>query len=177
MNIRLLSSDESANILIALCYVGKGDTSKEINVNDQLDKSRNNLSISKNNLTSILDELDNHNFIRKITDDIITVTRRGFYYVGEVLDRRPNNFHMLHYTDAKDLAIRIIQHFILQQKKVITRDDVNTIVNNRQIVLQQIIEIMKEMGLLQPLINTRNYEITSEAISIAIINRDKFVRF
>ena len=178
MNIRLLSNDEIAKTLVALCYIGRGDIFKEINVKDFLDTIRNNLTnISENKLKIILNELNNHNFIKYISDTTITVTRRGFYYVSEILDKRPNNFHMLRYDESKDLAIRIIQHFILHQKKLVTENEIAELSGNRAIVSQQVIEIMKEMDLLRPLVNTADYEITPEAISVAIINREKFEQF
>ena len=148
----ILSSSDSKKTLIELCYMAKGDISKGINIENILIESK------KYHIENIIDELTKYNLIRKIDDKVITITRQGFYYVTEVLDKRPNNLHMLRYDQAEDLAIRMIQQSLFLSKNVINVEEIIKWANNRLIVAQQIIEIMKDKGLVRILENVNHYK-------------------
>lgn len=83
---------------------------------------------------------------------------------------------MINYKEARDRAIRIIQQILINKKKSFTKSDLSKFCHLHPIVLSQISDILINEGFCQ-LFNTEDFEITSQGIHMALINRAKFIPF
>lgn len=164
--MQILSKDETGKFLISAANQAKGDINKNLQINEIVKKE--NIT----NIEDIISELINYNFIKKNDDLSFKVTRQGFYYVIEFLEKIPYKLNMERYEVAEMLAIQIIQRTLSKGKEIIKISEIEDGITLGEIILQQIIEILENNGFAIK-IDSDNLKITNEGIILAIKNFDR----
>ena len=153
--------------LIEACIKSKGHTNHRIDITEICQKigigNKNN-----DNQIEIIDSLIMEGYIRRIQgSNEATITREGFYYAIKLSGWSAENFGMVSYEEANRLSIDTLKFLSKETINNVNREfsiDKIKIGNYGGAVVDQVLDILKEKGFIEPLDDQKIFKITPKGI-------------